>query len=291
VLYVDSRAATRQFKQRDLGLFAALAQHISIAMANAKLHLDSLEKVRLEQSLELASAIQRDLMPPVPTWDGGFDVHGWYRPAETAAGDFYDFVKAKNGALAAVVGDVTGHGIGPALITASAQAALKSYLRIIGDLGQVFSLLNQDLSERIDDGRFLTLFVGLLTTDGQVEIVNAGHQPALLWRAADDRCMEVGVRGGPAIGMIDDEQYSVSEVIQLESGDALLVYSDGAIEVRDATRPDGFLGRDGLGELFAECMRAGRNAKDAVLHLAERTLEMNGGANEDDVTLLVAKRS
>ncbi|MCZ6596499.1 MAG: GAF domain-containing protein, partial [Planctomycetota bacterium] len=66
VLYVDSRAASRQFSQRDLALFAALAQHISIALQNARLHLDSLEKVRLEQSLELAGAIQRDLMPRVP---------------------------------------------------------------------------------------------------------------------------------------------------------------------------------------------------------------------------------
>ncbi|QDU67286.1 PP2C family protein-serine/threonine phosphatase [Engelhardtia mirabilis] len=289
VLYVDSRAATRQFKQRDLALFAALAQQITIAMANAELHLDSLEKVRLEQSLELASAIQSDLMPAVPTWDGGFDVHGWYRPAERAAGDFYDFVKARGGALAAVVGDVTGHGIGPALITASAQSGLKSYLRVIDDLGEVLTMLNQDLSERIDDGRFLTLFVGLLSPDGTVQVVNAGHQPPLLWRAGAERCIELG-RHGPAIGMIDDEQYKVGEVITMESGDALLAYTDGATEVRDASRPDGYLGREGLGELFVECMVAGRDAQSTVLHLAERTLEMNGGGNDDDVTLLVVRR-
>ena len=71
---------------------------------------------------------------------------------------------------------------------------------------------------------------------------------------------------------------------------ALLAYTDGATEVRDEGRPDGFLGREGLGELFAECMRSGRDAKDSVLHLAERTLAMNGGGNDDDVTLLVARR-
>lgn len=289
VLYVDSKAATRQFKQRDLALFAALAHHISIAIGNAKLQHHLIQKMRMEEHLELASAIQRDLMPPVPNWDGGFELHGWYRPAERAAGDFYDFVKAKNGGLATVVGDVTGHGIGPALITAAAQATLKAYLKLVDDLGQALTLLNGDLSERIDDGRFLTLYVGLLTPDGRVEVVNAGHQPPLLWRAAEDRCIELG-RHGPAIGMIDDEVYEVGEVLQLESGDALLAYTDGAIEVRDPSRPDGYLGRDGLAELFCGCMREGRSVKETVVHLAERTLEMNGGSNEDDVTLLLARR-
>src|SRR5678816_2744816 len=76
VLYVHSRVATREFDHRDLGLFAALSQHISIALENARLHLDSLEKTRLENSLELARAIQNGLMPPIPRDILGIDVHG-----------------------------------------------------------------------------------------------------------------------------------------------------------------------------------------------------------------------
>jgi sigma-B regulation protein RsbU (phosphoserine phosphatase) len=289
VLYVDTRAATRQFKQRDLSLFAALAQHISIAMHNARLHLDSVEKVRLEQSLELASAIQRDLMPPVPTSVPGFDVHGWYRPAERAAGDFYDFVEAEGGSLGVVVGDVTGHGIGPALITASAQGALQTLIGMIDDLGTVVTRLNRQLSKRIDDGRFLTLFVALLGPDGRVRTVNAGHPPALLWRAAEGRCIELG-KHGPAIGMVDDERYPSGDVLQLERGDALVAYTDGVTEARDPSAANGFLGRAGLARLFGECMRSGKSARETALFLAEEALRLSGAHVEDDITLVVARR-
>src|SRR5262245_5599799 len=191
VLYVDSRAATRQFSQQDLALFAALAQHISIAMMNAQLQLDSLEKVRLEQSLELASAIQRDLMPRIPTIPG-WDLAGWYGPAEQTGADFYDFLRVGKSNLALVVGDVTGHGIGPALITASAQGSLRTSLRLNPDPGAVVTLLNQDLCERIEDGRFLTLFLGTLATSGELRALNAGHSEPFLWRKAEGRIESIG---------------------------------------------------------------------------------------------------
>ncbi|HKX45984.1 MAG TPA: SpoIIE family protein phosphatase, partial [Planctomycetota bacterium] len=267
VLYVDSRAATRQFHQHDLSLFAALAQHIAIALENARLHLDSLEKVRLEQSLELASAIQRDLMPAVPSTLPGFDVHGWYRPAERAAGDFYDFVRAKAGRLGVVVGDVTGHGIGPALITASAQAGLKSYLRLVEDPGEALTLLNQDLSERVEDGRFLTLFLALIAPDGELRALNAGHPSAILFRRAEGDATLLP-QHGCAIGMLDDEVYRTGETLRMEPGDALLAYTDGLIEV-PSPAGDGLLGERGLAELFAATQRDGLSARATAVRLAE----------------------
>ena len=289
VLYVDSRAATRQFGQRDLSLFAALASQISATMQKARLHLDRLERVRLEQSLELASSIQRDLMPQVPHTLPGFEVHGWYRAAERTAGDFYDFVRAKDGQLAVVVGDVTGHGVGPALITASAQAGLRSYLRLIGDPGEVITLLNQDLSERMDDGRFLTLFLGLLSSDGTFRSLNAGHPNALLYRAAEQECVALPDHG-PALGMISDEVYTSDHSIVLLPGDAILAFSDGLAECRDASNASGFLGEDAIREHFRDAMRSGKPARESALELAERAMALAGGVNEDDITLVVVRR-
>lgn len=288
-LYVDSRAATRQYKQADLSLFMALATQISASMQKAKLHLDSLEKLRLEQSLELASSIQRDLMPNAPYSLGGFEVHGWYRPAEQAAGDFYDIVKVKGGSLAFAIGDVTGHGIGPALITASAQASLRSFLKLIDDPGQAVSLLNQDLSERMDDGRFLTLFLGVLNADGQLTYVNGGHPPALLYRAADQSCMPLEGHG-PALGMLEDETYESSATLQLEPGDAILAFTDGAAEARSTCDKQVLLGEEGVQAIFLEAMEAGHSASEVALSLAERTLEHSSGIAEDDLTFIVVRR-
>jgi serine phosphatase RsbU (regulator of sigma subunit) len=289
VLYVDSRAATRQFSQADLALFAALAQHISIAMTNAQLQLDSLEKVRLEQSLELARAIQLDLMPRVPSIPG-WDLAGWYGPAEQTGADFYDFLKVGKTSLALVVGDVTGHGIGPALITASAQGSLRTSFRLSSDPGQVVSLLNQDLCERIEDGRFLTLFLATIDEHGTVHALNAGHSEPLLWRAADRSIQPIQLTG-PALGMIADEAYRAHPPFAMRTGDVLVAYTDGLTEARTPGTEDDFFGEDGLKRVLDEGAAAGLSARDLCARMAEASLAKSGGKREDDITIVVARRS
>ena len=292
VLYVDSRAATRQFSSNDLGLFAALAQHISIALENAKLHLDSLEKVRLEQSLELASAIQRDLMPEVPDDIPGWELFGWYGPAESAAGDFYDFVRVKGERCAVVVGDVTGHGIGPALITASAQAGMRSYLRMIDDPGQVVSMLNQDLCERIEDGRFVTLFMAMLAPDGEVKGLNAGHALPIHRRGSSGEMVEIGEEGGgPALGMLETFEYATLAPISLDSGDMLVIYTDGLTEARSPADHDRMFAVDGLKRVLDSKATAGASAREVCLALVEAAMELAEGIREDDITVVVVRRT
>lgn len=289
VLYVDSRAATRQFSQPDLSLFAALAQHISIAMMNAQLQLDSLEKVRLEQSLELASAIQRDLMPRVPSIPG-WDLAGWYGPAEQTGADFYDFLRVGKSGLALVVGDVTGHGIGPALITASAQGSLRTSMRLNPDPGEVVTLLNQDLCERIEDGRFLTLFLATLGADGVVRALNAGHSPPLVWSRADRSMRDIKMCG-PALGMLADEVYQAHEPFPMSSGDVLVAYTDGLVEARKAGTEDDFFGEEGLKRALDAAAAAELPAREICTRLAEAALAQSGGRREDDITVVVARRA
>ncbi len=282
VLYVDSRAATRQFSQRDLSLFAALAQHISIALENAV-------KRHMHQSLELAKAIQSDLMPSIPRDVPGYDLHGWYRPAEEAGGDFFDFVRTGSGGMAVVVGDATGHGIGPALITASAQAGLRSYLRLVSDPAQIVSLLNQDLCERVEDGRFITLFLGLLGDDGTIDSVNAGHEPPLVWRKATGEFHSLG-RGVCALGMLEDAPYVASPSVRLESGDVFVAFTDGLIEIRDSKAPDVLWGLERLKARVAESTAAGRTSEEIALAVVNTALAFAKEFQEDDVTLVVVRR-
>jgi sigma-B regulation protein RsbU (phosphoserine phosphatase) len=289
VLYVDSRAATRQFTQGDLALFAALAQQISIAMENARLHLDSLQKVKLEQSIELASAIQRDLMSGVPTDVPGWDLHGWYRPAEEAGADFYEFLKSKDGRMAVIVGDATGHGIGPALITATSQGMLRAYLRMLSDPGEVLTHLNQDLCERVEDGRFLTLYLGMLASDGTVASLNAGHAEPLIWRRATGE-IEVILGSAPALGFIPGEEYRSLPPYRLDAGDVLLIYTDGLSEARDPRTPEVLFGLDGLRAALGRAAGAGKDARAISLEVVEAAMAASGGVHEDDITIVVARR-
>jgi len=289
-LYVDSKAATREFSHEDLSLFAALSHHISIALKNARLHFASVEKVRLEQSLEIASAIQSGLMPPIPDDVAGFEVFGWYRPAERTSGDFFDFVRTKDGSLAVVVGDVTGHGIGPALITATAQASLRSYLRVLGDPAEVVSMLNTDLDERMETGMFLTLFLACLADDGTVQVLNAGHTPPLMWSAATGTIKSVQ-GNAPALGMIGDFPYEVDAPLTMAKGDVLLAFTDGFVEARSTADPDTLFNESGIRGVLERCAKEGLGAREITEELVKAALEFADGNNEDDMTVVAVRRT
>ncbi len=287
VLYVDSRVATRQFSRRDLHVFAALARQISVTLENARLFHDSIEKARLHQEIELASEIQRNMMPKVPDGLTSFELFGWYRAADQTSGDFYDFQRTRDGRLALVVGDATGHGVGPALITATAQAGLRAYLRTQTDPGELATLVNEDLCDRIEDGRFLTLFLALLADDGSVQFVNAGHCDPLLWRKATGEFTELGGKN-PALGMIENMTYEAGERIQLETGDVLIAFTDGIIEARDEDNPDELFGIEGLKTAFLE--NVDKTTEELTNSMVEEALKLAKGKREDDITVVVARR-
>jgi serine phosphatase RsbU (regulator of sigma subunit) len=227
-------------------------------------------------------------MPQVPRDVPGLDVHGWYRPAERTTGDFYDFVRTRDGRLAVVVGDVTGHGIGPALITATAQASLRSYLRVLDDLPQVVTMLNQDLAERIDDGRFLTLFVAIFGGDGSAQVLNAGHSPPLVWRCRTRRVERLPSHG-PALGFIADHRYAESSRIALEDGDVLLAFSDGLVESRAVAAPDRKYQESGV-ERVLERLAGDCSARELTERLVEDALAFAAGNREDDITIVAVRK-
>lgn len=289
-LYVDSRAATREFKHEDLSLFAALSQHVSIALENARLHFDSLEKAKLDRSLEIASQIQGGLMPQVPRDVPGYDIFGWYRPAERTTGDFYDFTRTRGERFAVVVGDVTGHGLGPALITATAQASLRSYLRVLDDLGAIVTMLNQDLGPRMDDGLFLTLFVALFGPDGKLSVINAGQTPPLIYRRATKQIERI-TGNAPALGMMDDFEYSEIRQYQLAPGDVLVAFTDGFVEARSDKNPDEFFAELGMAKVLERYAGANSTAEELTSALVKGALEFAGGKREDDMTVVTVRRT
>jgi serine phosphatase RsbU (regulator of sigma subunit) len=289
-LYVDSKAATREFRHEDLALFAALSQHISIALQNARLHAVTIEKARLEQSLVILEQIQKDLISQAPRDLPGWDVHGWYKPAEGTTGDFYDFVKMKGGRLGVVLGDATGHGAGPAVLAATAQAGLRAFLRVVDDLPQAITLLNTDIGPRMDDGRFLTLFTAVLERDGRVQMINAGQTPPILWRAKDGSVESIKGHG-PALGMMDDFEYTDNHATTLEPGDLLVIFSDGFAEARSIRDPNALFGESGMRAVIEGGGRDRLDAATLTEALVKAALGFAGGKREDDMTVVVVRRT
>ena len=289
VLYVDSKANTRRFHAEDLQTFVALSGQLRVALEKQRLHEDRLAKERLLQQQELMAEIQRDLMPSIPRDVAGWDIFGWFRPAEGTTGDFYDFIPLKRGRMAVLLGDASGHGVGPSLIATAAQASLRATLKLTDDLSQAFTLLNEDIGPRMDDGRFCTMFAGILHNDGEVWMLNAGHPPAVLWRAADGALESFG-NNGLALGMLDEFEFSDSSRATMAEGDVLVVLSDGILEAESAEKNGQLFGAEGVRALLHKHAGSGASAKALTEALISEVLRFSGGAQADDMTVVIVRK-
>ncbi len=283
VIYVDSRAMRREFSGRDLALFGAISAQLAVAVENARLHTDSLDKVRLQKDVEIARRIQQHLLPPVPKDLRGVQLALRYVAAEQASGDTYDFVPLRDGRFALMIGDVTGHGVGAALLTHAVQAALRSYLELIDDLATIVTRINQRLVAGVETGNFMSLLLAVVDPRGpSLQYVNAGH-PGLVH--CSERGLTVLEKTGMVLGVVGEQVYHASPPIPLGSGDLLFLYTDG---VDEAMSPD----RDVFGDRLHAVLERSRHctADEVVAHVVDalRT-HVAGGAIEDDYTMIAVK--
>jgi len=289
-LYVDSKAATREFGASDLAYFSRLSTQIVSALKTMAAHLDAIERARLEESLESASIVQDNLMPQIPEDFTGWDVFGWYRAAERTSGDFFDFFKTRDGRFGVVVGDVTGHGPASALITSQAQASLRSTARVIPDLREAVTSVNQDIADRVEVGNFVTLFVALLSESGEVEVVNAGHTPPCIFNRNTGEVRHIAAHG-PALGMMGEFEFAESDVFTLQPGDVMLAFTDGLTEARHPDDLEKLLGEEGLEELLKREVGDAESARILTEKVIAGVLEFCGDTCEDDMTMVAVQRT
>ena len=182
---------------RTLGLFANQA---AIALENARLHREALEKERLEREVQIAADIQRRLLPVGYPDVEGFELAGWSRPARHVGGDYYNLLARPDGRLAVVVADVSGKGMPAALMVSTAHSALNLLLDRSAVDADLVERLNRHILDTSAPNKFITLLLAELDpTSGDVRYVNAGHNPALLVRANGE--VEELAPGGLPLGM------------------------------------------------------------------------------------------
>lgn len=284
VIYVDSKATRREFSSRDLALFEALSSQLAIALENARLHEDSLEKARLEKDVEIARRIQQHLLPPLPRNIPGIEVALRFSAASQASGDTYDFMVLDDGRLAVLLGDVTGHGVGAALLTHAAQAAVRSYLELVSDPGEVVTRLNNRLVAGVETGVFMSLILLVLDPrDRTLVYVNGGHPPIALVR---ENGIEELEKTGMVLGVVEGQEYQVNGPIQLSSGDSIFIRTDGVDETMNEGRE--VFGEERLKELLVA--NRDKSAETMLEQLSNALSEYAGGLpQEDDVTMIALK--
>jgi sigma-B regulation protein RsbU (phosphoserine phosphatase) len=191
-----------------------------------------------EGQMIAAQQLQERLSPERPPCLAGFDIAGAAFPAEFTSGDYYDYIPLPGMCYAIVIGDVCGHGLGAALLMASARSILRSIARTTSDVSEILTLTNRSVREETQPDHFITLFLGRLDPQSRrFSHASAGHPTAYVLDAAGELKARLESTG-PPLGIMPDASFPAGEGLTLESGDLSIVLTDGALE---ATAPDGTL--------------------------------------------------
>jgi hypothetical protein len=245
---------------------------------------------QLEEQLELARKVQADLLPPSNAALGGLDFAAACIPAWQVGGDFYDVFTIDQDHVAVVLGDVAGKGLSAALLMGMLHGALRSmrWMETPADQDITWRQLNYLLSTRTAPERFASLFWGSYDRNARIiRYVNAGHLPPLLIRSdGNGTCHMTRLEeGGPLLGVIPTAIYHQGE-IAVQSGDLLVLFSDGIVEATNAS--EGEFGEERLCSIIKEnCAQPPSEILGEILRQVRLFIEQE--PPQDDMTLVVAR--
>lgn len=261
-----------------------IRKHVQAALHEAETKR-KLEAV--QHDLEVARSIQQSLLPRERPQIAGFDVAGWNRPADETGGDYFDWKMLPDGKLVVSLADVTGHGMGPALLASVCHAYARSSFSTAQNLSAALERINEDLGADLTPGRFVT-FVAAVCCPGcpDVEMLSAGHGPIFIYNRPEDRFTETNAQALP-FGILPSFQSDPPLRLQLQTGDLVLLATDGFFEWED-NRGEQF----GV-QRMEEVMRDSRDlrASDIIARLYDAVIRFSKGTRQqDDLTAVLIKR-
>ncbi len=285
VIQLLNKQGGPRFTAEDEDFLAKLSGHMAMALENARLHHEALEKQRMERDLALARDIQRRLLPEAPPVVPGFDLAVANQPCWECGGDYYDFLSLGPQTLLLVVADVEGKGVSSALVMSNLQATLRALVMHLHSLEVLTLSLNEMICNDTKSEKYLSIFLGLVDTRRNgLHYINAGHCPPLLidGNTGEFRLLE---EGGTVIGLFPDTEYSRGAT-SLKAGDILVLCTDGILEATD--RDDEEYGHRRLAEcVFGHRAKPAQAIIDAVLE--EVNTFAAGGPHQDDKVLMILK--
>jgi sigma-B regulation protein RsbU (phosphoserine phosphatase) len=292
IISLGPKKSEEPFTGSDLRLLKSVANQTGLALENAQLLAAITEEVaqreRLNREVEIAREVQERLFPQELPPIAGLDYWGACRPALGVGGDYYDFLALPGGRLGIAIGDVSGKGIGAALLMASLEASLRAEAaRGPDDLAALVGNVNRLVYQASTSNRYATFFYAQYdAAERRLIYVNAGHNPPILFRkhAGDWEIIRL-TAGGTVVGLLDSFPYQ-QETLDLQQGDMLVAFTDG---ISEAMNPgDEEWGEEGLIETVQAC--SGQPSKDLVSSIIIAADGFASGAKQhDDMTLVVLR--
>lgn len=269
----------------EVSLLQTLTNQTSVAITNALLYRDSLEKSLLEEELSLARRIQQQSLPRQLPRTPGFGLAALNAPSKFVGGDYYDTVDLGHGRYLVAIADVAGKGVPAALLASMVQASIRTQAPDRKPVSTMMGRLNRLVHEATPDDRFATCFLAEVAGHGlTLSFANAGHNYPIL-RSASGTCRYL-TDGSIPLGIEPNVHYPQSETT-LRPGDALILYTDGITDARNRLGED--FGETRLMELV-ERIPARFTAEEIIRTIADEVARFSDGAEQmDDITLVALK--
>jgi sigma-B regulation protein RsbU (phosphoserine phosphatase) len=285
LIYVDSPHMIREFTREDLNLLTVMANVAAIRIEHARLNEIEAHERAMAKELSQAAQIQMGLLPSAAPKIDRLDIAAKTSPCRGVGGDYYDFISFPDGRIGMLVGDVAGKGMPAALLMSSLHARVHVVFEDSTELSKQMARLNKKTCGNCPDNRFVTLFFGIADPDtGALVYSNAGHNPPILIRNSGE--WERLTSGGLMLGILPMAQFQ-EDSVQLESGDVLVLFSDGVTEAVDPQ--DNEFGEERLVDLVASL----RNQPSAeIVEEVHRAVAAfaQGAPPADDITVLIARK-
>jgi sigma-B regulation protein RsbU (phosphoserine phosphatase) len=274
------------FLQTDLELLETIAGSAAIAIENARLYQVAVEQGRMERELQMARRVQTSLIPEETPKIKGWEFAAQWLPAREVSGDFYDFIALENGNLGLFIADVTDKGMPAALFMAFSRSIVRASLHQSKTLAEGIGLANHLICEDSSQTMPVTLFCAELNPKtGELTYVNAGHNPPLYFAKKAKGPAEL-TRTGLLLGL-DGQAVYQQETITLESGDFVVLYTDGVTDAINSKEEE--FGTERLQKVVKASR--GKSTQEIVAAVETAIKKFIGEAHQyDDVTIMVVKR-
>jgi sigma-B regulation protein RsbU (phosphoserine phosphatase) len=288
------------YSSNEINVLLSIATQITVVIDRIWLLKEVSHQERLKKEIEIAQAVQTRLFPKDPMRNDGLEIIGNCIPARLVGGDYYDYIEHGDGKLGIAIGDAAGKGISGALMMSSLRSSLRSIvLNERLHLSRVVYNLNNILCDSINPDKFVTFFYCVYDqAENTITYVNAGHDPPIILRGADDQPGDIGKdnggygsdiiyadKHGVVLGVLEDYDYE-QHTIHLSKGDIFLAYTDGIPEARNTLNEE--YGVDRLKAVV--CKHAALPVRMIKSMILEDIRNFIGDQEQqDDITLILAK--
>jgi serine phosphatase RsbU (regulator of sigma subunit) len=285
IISLGDKKSGKSFNREDVDLLHTLANQGAVAIENARLFQENLEKQRMEEELNIARDLQMSMLPATCPEVAGLDIAAFSVPAREVGGDFYDFIEMGGSKVGIVVGDVTGKSVSGALVMAASRSIFRMLSEQALSIGEIMNFANRRTKKDIKSGMFVALLYAVV--DGRkrtVHLSSAGQTQPIHLDAGTGKAQLVETEGDTfPLGILEEAEYEET-LLELAPGDAVVFYTDGIVEAMNAAREIfGF-------ERLLEVVKSGSalSAAELLKTILDKVNDFVGStAQHDDLTVIV----